>query len=341
MYIPMFKNRMYENKILKERGNLFVNDKIMPLIEIIDIEKKGIEGTIEFYDDIIESNYFIDFFSFKYEDYIPYTIDKVRFSFSLVDEKTYKYLDDLLVKTTISKKAIPVISIKKSRPFILDRNVIRTTIEKLQAEKEIISVRLEVALYDDYFESINELLRKDDYLLLDIGNNKIDPVEMTLTEFSMDKKEYKSILLNSPRNKNLTNGKYENLAYTNLIDNKVAREYANYEFDGFGDYLGLKDELPNVRGSNGQGAAHCLFYNHKNNKFYSIVDYETSYGSKGYKNVVDQLKTSSVSSELNSDNDCLAFEYINKEFITTFGNFAKWKYVLMLRTLSEMKKVYK
>ncbi|MCK9234372.1 MAG: hypothetical protein M0R46_17285 [Candidatus Muirbacterium halophilum] len=340
MYVPIFKNRLYENKLLNDYGYLFKNDKIMPLIEIINISKNSLKETLLDYEKEIKSNFFIDFFTFNDLEYRPYTREMVEFPIAIRDESNYRYFDDLLAKTIKSEKAIPVIAIKTARNFLLEKRKIREIITLLQKEKQSVAVRLEGKLFDDYFVLINQLLRADDYFLLDISENSLSSYVFQLADFKkLKKSSYKALLLNSPRKREFYNGSYEKEEYTKLINNNVFKEYQKYDFVGFGDYLGLKDELPRKSGS-GQGCAHTLFYNRFNNQFYSALNPVLEEGIRGFKNVIRQLYQKKE--ELDRDNDCLAYKFIDKLMIkrNTSSNWATWKYVLMLRTLSEMRKVY-
>lgn len=338
MYFPMFKNRQFENKIIREYPYLFSNNRITPIVEIIRV-KNDVETIIKEYDTRLNSSYFIDFFTFKHEEYVPYTPANVEFSASLRDESAYGYLD-LLLSTVESEKAMPVISIKKARGFLLDHNAIKNLIKELQEKKDSIAVRLEGRLFDDYFAVINACLRESDYFMFDIGNNNLDAFLFQLDEFRISKKNYISILLNSPRIRTLYNGYYEDEQYTKLINNNAAIEYKTFSFDGFGDYLGLKDELPND-GGRGEGSAHVLFYDHKNNSFFSVLNPQVKDGVRGFKEVV--IKLNMHRGMLDSNNDCLAYKYMDNHIGQngTYGSWGSWKYILMLRTLSEMKKVYK
>ncbi|NMA06063.1 MAG: hypothetical protein GX931_06840 [Acholeplasmataceae bacterium] len=339
MYYPMFKNRMYENKVIRENKSVFEGGFITPIIEIIEL-KHDVETIIKRYDEDIVGRYFIDFFTFAYKEYLRFSPKKVTFSLDIRDEKRYKYID-LLLETVKSEKAIPIISIKQGRPFILNKEKIFETIKTLQEKKDSIAIRIEGRYYDEYFDIIHNLLRQSDYFMFDIGSSSIDSFILQLSDFSSKNHIYKTILLNSPRLENLNNGDYENEQYTQLIDNSVAKEYMEYFFDGFGDYVGLKDELPTDGGS-GKGAALILMYNHEKNNFFSIVNKSTDDGLKGYENFVYE-RVIWHRNRLDPNEDCLAYKYIDRNIGPGkgYGNWAIWKYILMLRTLSEMKKVYK
>lgn len=340
MYIPIFKGRRYENIVLREYRDLFLSNQIIPLVELISLKDKTVDEVINEYDESIRSKYFLDFFAFEAEKYMPYNTDLVEFAATLNSENQYNYLNDLLIKTKNSDYAIPVISIKEARKFIFDENKIKELIANLQKEKIEIAVRIEAHLFDDYFDVINKTLRDTDYFLFDIGGESVDSFIFQIEDFnSLKSNKYHSAILNSPRKRNIYNNEYEKNAYTDLIDNKIATEYRKNGFDSFGDYLGLKDELPRVRSAlNSDGHAHTLFYSLDNNSFYSALnDYDS--GLKGFKEVYDHLMFKEE--ELNKDKDCLAYEYLKRyEGHTSYGGWGNWRAILMIRTLSELKKIY-
>jgi len=339
MYFPIFKNRMYENKVIKEYSHLFKFRSITPIIEIISI-KNDIPSIIKEYDEYLDDKYFIDFFTFEHGEFLHFTSKKVEFSLNIQNEDTYNYLD-LLLETTKSKKSIPVLSIKTARRFIFDHQKLDYYITTLQAKKESIAIRLEGRHFDEFFPLIEQKLRKTDFFMFDIGNNSLDSFILQLYDLQESKVDFTTVLLNSPRSEKLNNGDYENEKYTFLINNEVANVYKDYSFDGFGDYLGLKNELPNT-GGRGLGCALILMYNRLNNKFFSIVNNFIEDGVSGYKKIFPILLA--YQPMLDPDNSCLAYKFVNDTLGPSsgkYGNWAIWKYVLMLRTLSEMKKVYK
>ncbi|MGI6782512.1 MAG: hypothetical protein ACOX56_06860 [Acholeplasmataceae bacterium] len=339
MYFPIFKNRMYENKVLRENSYLFKYKSITPIIEVISV-KTDIPSIIKEYDNYLDDKYFLDFFTFEHGEFLHFTIKHVKFALAIQNEDTYNYLD-LLLETTASTKAIPVLSIKKARSFILNHAKLEHYITVLQSKKESIAIRLEGKYFDEYFPLIRKKLRKTDFFMFDIGNNNIDSFILQLYDFKEADVEFTSILLNSPRSEKFNNGDYENEEYTSLINNLVATVYKDYSFSGFGDYLGLKNELPSD-GGRGLGCALILMYDYNKNKFFSIVNASVEDGLLGYRKILPKLL--SYKYMLDPENNCLAYKYIDKHIgpkYGKYGNWATWKYILMLRTLSEMKKVYK
>ena len=343
MYIPVLKNRLYENKFLRENKYLFDSKNILPLIEIIELKigrsECGLDDLISYYDENLKSTYFIDFFASTYGEYRNADYNKVQFSLDIRDESKYKY-QDLLDITRKSEYSIPVISIKKAREFILDKNEITRFVNNTQAHKKSIALRISAELYDQYADLVNELLRNNDYLIYDINEESIESRFFDLHKMSSFKSNYKKIILHSPRPSNLNNGSYIDGDFTGLIDNSLKNDYSDYEFDGFADYAGLKNVLPSA-GGNGQGAALGLFYVEDKNEFFSIKNADSSKGAKGHKYVINQA-FGIYKSRLNVNGDCPAFDYIDQTLRSRnkSGSFGQWKYITILRYISQIKTVY-
>ena len=85
MYYPMFKNRMYENKVIRENKSVFEGGFITPIIEIIEL-KHDVETIIKRYDEDIVADILL-IFSFAYKEYLRFSPKKVTFSLDIRDEK--------------------------------------------------------------------------------------------------------------------------------------------------------------------------------------------------------------------------------------------------------------
>jgi len=343
MYVPIFKSRSQEHKLFREHSDLF-SGNITPLIEVIQLKVKtkevSISELIEHYDTILDE-YYIDFFTFNKADYKSFDIYKLQFSWSLQDEKVYDYDKDLLRHASESDCAIPVISIKKARSFLLDPKKVEYLIHSLQSTSRKIAIRIEAALFDDYMPLINKNLRPEDTLFFDINESTIEPFFMQVDTLKSLKGKYTKIVIHSPRPRAVNNGQYEDGDFTDLIDNSLMQHHKNEGFDGYSDYAGLKDGLP-TQGGNGKGAAHVLLFDIRNFKYFSIVNDNTALGVKGYRYVVDKIFDKYLDI-LDPYDDCRAIAHIENQwkYNDTKGNFATWKYVTMLRTLSRIKKVYR
>jgi len=363
MYIPIMKNRTQELSVLSSMNHLF-SDSIMPLIEIIkeeySIKYKTDDETGEFIyekkpgskrrnrvklppteDDIITlediqqrlngKRGFVDFFRFREDEYDNKVFKGIELSIRL--SRDFNYYKKRILQIGDYSNLIPVISIKKG--FKISEHDLLKLLRNLRRNNSSIAIRIMDTYLDDYYEFLEGHLKESDFIMLDIRDQNVDSKFIELEEFQeLDTEAYK-ILLNSPRSRVYKNGDYENLQFTRRIDNKVARLYKDYEFDGFGDFGGLKDDLPTDSSGNGTGAALGLIYLKEENAFYSIVNYDTSEGMQGFKKVrVEVLKRLSF---LDKDNDCIAIKRI-KEMDGKYGNWATWSNLTLTRYIQQQAK---
>lgn len=339
MYIPVLKNRLFENKFLREQSSYF-DERVIPLIEILN-QKIGrttleVDELLSIYDSYINSSYFVDFFTFEEGEYSKHDPNQVPFYIAHRNDTINDYFD-LLSLVCDTEHGIPVISIKKGREFLLDRASIKSLIQMLQALTSKIAVRVQSSLLQNFFMEIDPLLRKDDLLIYDINEDSIQSKFFDRKLLSSKSSSYKVILLHSPRSSKLNNGSYLDGDYTGLIDNSIKVNYKKLGFDGFADYAGLKNVLP-TDGSNGKGAALGLFYDSSNNQFFSIMNPDTDQGTRGHLYVLDQAFTV-FKKKLDPNDDCPAFEYM---FLNLYsqgkpGQWGQWKYITVLRYVSQVK----
>lgn len=336
----MYKNRMYETIFLREYGHLFEDNKIMPYIEVIFYKigrtNSSIEELVEYYDKIINSKYFIDLFTFSEAEYSQPNLAQLTKSLQIRSHNEKEYFS-LLLKTINSSKSIPVVSIKKARDNLKTPSQLSYLLKELKKHKEQIAVRIEGRLYNKYKDVLSEELRENDYLFYDIKENNTDPFTLDFSDLE-NMQGFIKILANSPRKRSLNNGSYICNNYTDLIDNSVRDEYLEYNFQGYSDYSGLKDDLPRS-GGGGFGAALAMLYDYTKNKYYTITNPDTKKGNAGYETVIEEIKKEELKSLLRL-NDCLSYEYIQKSLIDRDknGTYAVWNLITMIRVLSEMKK---
>lgn len=339
MYIPVFKNRLFENKFIREQ-QVYFDDNIVPLIEILDSKigrtKISIDEMLSIYDNYFSSKYLIDFFTFDDGEYSKYDPNQVPLYFQHRNDNINDYYNllELVCKT---EHGVPVISIKKGRDFLLNGSAIKMLIQNLQAKSAMIAVRIQSGLLHTYFNDINHLLRDDDLFIYDINEDSIQSKFFDRKVISNRKNRYKVIVLSSPRPSKINNGSYRDGDYTGLIDNKIRVEYKTLGFDGFGDYAGLKNVLP-TDGSNGKGAALGLFYDNSVNQFFSIMNEDSDLGTRGHLYVLEQA-FKVHHQKLDPNNDCPAYKFMydNLYIRNSPGQWGQWKYITILRYISQIK----
>ncbi|MCY6958891.1 beta family protein [Clostridium brassicae] len=364
MYIPMMKTRREELQVSKKLNYCF-SDKIIPLFEILnEVYEKKYEVddngkhlmelkpgnkrktpilkaktpddiiTLDKINEVVnESKVFIDYFRFDVDKYDrQLDIGKMTLAYML-NNNSDEYIKKLKGITKY-KNMIPVLSLKKTFTFSKRQTI--EIINELQSLNLSIAFRIEDDIYEAYKNIIEKYLRESDYLLYDINEQNFYSKIMELEDLRLCKTRAKKILLNSPRRLKGANKDYENCCKTSLIDNATANEYMLYDLDGFGDYGGLKDQLPvKDSGSNGKGAALALLYNYKDNSFYSFCNSDTSLGLRGYKDVITNILN--YENILDQDNNCVAYIKIKSmDSHGKTGNWATWNNIALTRYIHQI-----
>ncbi|MCA5013732.1 MULTISPECIES: hypothetical protein [unclassified Enterococcus] len=353
MYVPIMKNRDEELRVSKVCSEFF-SDSIIPLFEIIQDrhidkyeidqstgdfkyilkpgntkktriklrpEEKDIITLNEINENIKEKKAFIDFFRFFENEYGNRKFKNIETSFRM--SRDFNYYRTRLLQTTSFKNFIPTISIKKGLEIgIYDLTLL---VNDLKKSSSSIALRVTADQLDFYSEFIESNLSSMDYVMLDIREDNLNSKEIEVEEFeSLDFSGIK-ILLNSPRKKSTQNKEFENLDFTSKIDNSVSQRYIEFNLDGFGDFGGLKDDLP-THGGGGKGAALALLYFKEKNQFYSVVNKDTSLGVRGYAYVKQEIvKRSHL---IDPNKTCLGMKKVET---LNNGTFASWNNVNLTR----------
>ncbi|MBY7144595.1 hypothetical protein KFZ56_16360 [Virgibacillus sp. NKC19-3] len=362
MYIPIMKNRQEEMRVLNKM-NPYFNDSIIPLIEIFKDEhedrfkKDPITGdilyelkpnnkirtkiklppedkdiiTLQFIQEKINNKYaFIDFFRFTIDEYDRKKLDYNNIKLSLQLSRDFSSYRSRLLDLGNYNNLIPVISIKSGleiSEFDLDN-----LISELRNSNSSICLRVTVDCFDEYNDFIEDNLTENDFIMLDLRSKSHDSKQLELEEFQDLNTGAVKVLLNSPRPVDKRNKDFDNLVFTKIINNDVATAYLDYELNGFGDFGGLKDDLPQSSGSNGTGSALGLIFSKERNAFFSVVNTDTSMGVRGYKYVAENILNHKHI--LDIDNDCPAIERIN-HMKGTFGSWKDWNNINLTRYIHQ------
>lgn len=275
---------------------------------------------------------FIDFFRFNpTSEYKKFDIDKIQLSWNLnTDFHLYK---NRLIGACAYANFIPTISIKQG--YEMDPYELQTFCLDLQKNTVSMAIRITDDLVSAYQDVLNTMLRSSDFLLVDIREQNLDSRAIELSEIAQWHTIFKKLLLNSPRKADIKNGDYEVNMITNKIDNSVATRYTEYKFNGFGDFGGLKDNLPAGEGSNGMGAALGLLYNHSSNSFLSCLNPNTSDGMRGYRSVTQWILQNLFL--IDSADVCPTIAEIRNFGSETkkFGNWGTWNELALIRYIHQ------
>ncbi len=362
MYVPVLKNRKEEMKVLKDLNYCF-GDDIIPLIEIINdfylerfkmdeetgmpikVIKEGnkratkvkLEPTQE---DIITIDLFLSILNGQkaFIDYFRYSSNEYERNVNIEDVKLARRLSEdyfeyknRILDLSNYNTLIPVLSFKDNFPF--DEDLVKL----VQTSNAIIGLRIRDSIIYDCLERLPNLLRENDYLIFDIGNNNINSKVMEIEEIINLNLNCKKIIINCQRNPKMKNGEFPDCSKTMSMDTSLIINYRVKGFDGFGDYCGYKDALPLVSRTRGEGAALAILYNFSDNSFYSFVNYQTKDGLRGYYNVVQKIFDYCPNVMGNYDN-CPAFNKIRRFGIgkTKYGTWGNWNNIAMTRYISQI-----
>lgn len=354
------KNRDEEIRVIQTMNGYF-NDSIIPLIEIyrdfyLTRYKTDETGNIVYEkkpnskkrnriklppteDDIITlkkiekflngKKAFIDFFRFNANEYgDSRSFNNVELSIHL--SRDFAYYKTRMLEIGNYSNLIPVISIKEG--FNISEFNLIQLINRLKVSNSSIAIRVTDSLFDDFEEVFEQHLTESDYLMLDIRNQNVDSKFIELEEFRDFETDAKKILLNSPRSRKIKNGDYEHQKFTKKINNKASTLYSHYKLDGFGDFGGLKDDLPIDGGGGGLGTALALIYCKKDNAFYSIKHNDSSVGVRGYRYVRKDVLLRRW--YFDSSNACNAMQKIS-QMNYKFGNWGTWNNITLTRYIQE------
>lgn len=273
---------------------------------------------------------FIEFFRYTDKEYTDGKIEsqKVKLSFTL--SRDYGLYKKRMLEINNFKNLIPTISVKEG--FEFSRTDLISIISDLKANQSPMAIRITDELFYDYSEQFSKYLTSSDYIMLDIREQDIESKFMELEEFKDFETDAYKILLNSPRISEINNGEYENAQFTDKIDNSCAKIYQEYNFDGFGDFGGLKDKLPTEGGP--FGCALALMYSKEHNQFFSVVNKDSKLGLRGYRTVVPELLDNREI--IDPDNNCPIIDKIEKNAKNdSFGNWESWIYYTLARYIHQ------
>lgn len=357
-YVPILKTRREEYSIAKEMKYCF-SDKIIPMFEIISeqyevkyltnentgeflYERKGDRNykikkeespediiTLQYINSLINnSRVFIDYFRFSIEKY-GRNIDVHRAELAFNLSNNFTQYKNKVLSISAFPNMIPVISIKKN--FDFSNNELENFINELQTQNESIALRITEAYITKHSTLIVQKLRSTDYLLFDIEEQNPETKFMEIEELKELNLDSKIILINSPRKLSIKNGEYPEHGKTDLINNSARTIASDNNLDGYGDYCGLKDQMPMNEGSNGTGAALALFYDYNKNIFYSYSNHDTSLGMTGYNKLIPIIiKDKEL---LNPSNDCPGYKKV--EELKNSGNWSTWHHINAIRYIHQ------
>lgn len=237
-----------------------------------------------------------------------------------------------LRRLAMYESLIPVISVKKE--FEFSETELKALVAEVKEQNGVLALRLTEEYLELCRSSIESILDERDYILFDIGEQRPDTKFLEIEDVLEMDTDAQCILLNSPRKRSVSNGAYPEADITDLIcDN--AREVAQMkQMAGYGDYCGLKDVMPEIKGGNGSGCALALMYQFEEQGFYAFSNHNTELGPRGYPEIIDRIMD--MEEVLDADADCPAFRRIGE--LPGGGTYATWNSITAIRTIYQVYK---
>lgn len=333
--------RESEKKSLEE---VAFSNKILPLVEVVQ-EKRRSNMTVTCFDEIKdylkESNtqLLIDFP--LYIKIKAKTLSGVRSFISPLQANPIQRLSHF--NKFIGTKIIPVVSYNPNTP-LFQTGLISNEIKALRENFNQIALRIFTLHAQSALTEADNLLQPGDIILVDLDDaHHSNPIFTSFYPYvqSFAKKHgCKTVLIRSALSPTITNTGLTNNKAITSIDNSLLNDYAEYGFDAFGDFCGIKkDELTD----GGMPSPGCIYYHWWSN---------TYIGHKGvYKQpktfttmVVKSLTSSSewndyqIKSVVAHNNSCPGCRAIN--LINTTGqggdSAPKWKTMICSHYLHTM-----
>lgn len=273
MYVPILKNRTVEMSVLSQLAEIgvFNNATVFPLIELIQ-EKTRSNNKNTILDDLAEllnvnpqMSLMIDFLK---STKLNNTTDAVRNYVTLSTRQADFCIAETYKLNSFSERVIPVISYLSDN-ISLDR--IDHEVTEYRKVFPKIAFRIKTQDFEHTFSHIENLLIKNDIILLDIeSSSHMNPVFKKIYKRISDSKKQKkfvSIVINANRPETLTNKAMADGEPIAQIDNSLKELYSTSimnKFDGFGDYACIVASLPSTGGTISPAG---VFYSNENNFF--------------------------------------------------------------------------
>ena len=361
MYIPIIKNRTIELDVLCERLPVF-NKIIIPFIEIVE-ERKFSEfikdennkrvydlvGGRKKYKKTVPVVWTIDELLARFGEteifvqYFRYDIERYEADYSKVP-KSYAMNDDLDLYLNESLKLayypnfIPVIILK---PNVRNDDLSKIT-ETIIKIKEIsnVGLRLDVEildLYADKLDRIINLLNEDDFLFFDLLEQNYINYEDEIEEVIKLNTNCKKVIMKAYRKRTRYNNSFDIGENPTALKTYLRYNYANHGFDGYSDFCGLQDRVPN----NGRGVyGTVLIYNIQAKKYISYrspqigVNPITRKGGRAdFKMLRNMVLTSSRIIKEPQYIRCPGIKTVKR---INSGGFGEWKRIAMQTYLHSM-----
>ena len=280
-YMPVFRTRQEEEKVFK---TFDFEDRIFPCLEIVkefdrdrdaSKQKKFEEIYLPLIKKIKAKKVFIDL---PVHLNVSSRTKKTTLSFfRKVVSKRIDRTDYMNKLSPVSNKVIPIISTYFKQTG--EAGSIKVQEKDLRKNFPILAFRTFLNSYDNDLSQIEAIVKKDDFLIVDLGKTEIDLADEEFKELQ-DRLDYFTkcpvILLRSAINPDIRNVDLLHDETVSDIDNSLINVYTSLHCECFSDYVGIKKDDITDGGSISPG---FIYYDAVKNNYY------------GYKGRIDELGT--------------------------------------------------
>lgn len=280
LFIPVFKTkRTTEKYIIEKLSNLF-SDNFFPLIEWT---KDHNDSSVKKYNSLLKNLFHLE--SYFRKSSIP-----------------FEEIIDKTIKLRKNNRIIPCLKILPNeckKEYNLISNFIKN-----EKKKGLISLNISIENDINTIIQIGNELSKDDYLIIDIGNNNINYIKSLKLIKDAVTNNTQIIILSEERNTTLNDNIYSNFGYNDgLFDFSTLDLIRNnkFDFNGFASYCTLKNDLTGDDQKVTKSYATIFLYDYYKNDIFTIRTNESNNISTSYINLTNYIINSSdIKNTINS-----------------------------------------
>lgn len=297
IYFPVFRIRQQEILVLKKFN---FGHKIIPILEFIK-EKDRTSNKLsskKIYSDLInsiKSDYVLLDLPIYFQPTFSTSEEVIKFFRKYVDNMDNR-CNFIMQFESLKSKVVPVISSYLTKTG--EMNTINEQFNKLSPVYNKLAFRFYTNKFNETFEEAKSIIRKNDLLIYDM-----DSIPVTSPIVKKNTKELKAsfennlkIVIRSAINEDIQNNKLENGEVIGEADNSIIEYYfKNYNYDAWGDYVGIKKDEISAGGSISPG---FIFYDPVENYYYgykgnikSLSEFENTIVPEVLKsNIINQIR---------------------------------------------------
>lgn len=228
---------------------------------------------------------------------------------------------------------MPVIAIKSGMEKLTPAKVVElVSLFHERCPERPLAIRIDEL--DGYEGVLQQCLNKNDFLIYDINEQPFVSRACEYSELRDLGLSCRTVLLCSPREREVNNGEFVHKEYAEIIDNDAMYGFSDEGFDIYADYGGLREKLP-TGGHSKTGRALALLYDGRYSMFKSYVCQDQNLGQNGYSQIVDDILADE--DDLNPNHDCMVYEAIHAKLDRGAGmTYQDWIQYTLIRYVQQL-----